>query len=88
MDEDLTEIQVRFVTKLDASVPDTTFSLPVRLQRYGLSGVVNHLLAQGSILHWHWVAAAFLQASMYRNHPLSVSILFACTQILLVRTIF
>jgi hypothetical protein len=53
MDEDLTEIQVRFVTKLDASVPDTTFSLPVRLQRYGLSGVVNHLLAQGSTLHWH-----------------------------------
>ena len=51
MDEDLTEIQVRFVTKLDASVPDTTFSLPVRLQRYGLSGVVNHLLAQGSTLH-------------------------------------
>jgi hypothetical protein len=49
MDEDLTEIQVRFVTKLDASVPDTTFSLPVRLQRYGLSGVVNHLLAQGSL---------------------------------------
>jgi hypothetical protein len=51
MDEDLTEIQVRFVTKLDASVPDTTFSLPVRLQRYGLSGVVNHLLAQGSTQH-------------------------------------
>lgn len=43
--EELKEIQVQFVTKLaDAAVPETSFAVPVRLTRYGLSGVVNHLL--------------------------------------------
>jgi hypothetical protein len=47
MAEELQEIQVQFITKLqDAIVPDTPFSVPVRLTRYGLSGVVNHLLGQ------------------------------------------
>ncbi len=46
VDLELKEVQVRFVTKLEQAVPDTPFSVPVRLTRYGLSGVVNHLLGQ------------------------------------------
>ena len=44
---DIQEVSVRFITKLDQVVPDTPFAVPVRLTRYGLSGVINHLLEQG-----------------------------------------
>eukprot|EP00808_Paulinella_micropora_P009412 g67055.t1 len=52
METSLKEVQVRFVSKQAESgeqgpaVPDTPFTVPVRLGRYGLSEIVNHLKAQ------------------------------------------
>jgi ribosome biogenesis protein YTM1 len=48
MDEEGPQVRVKFVTK-DASirVTETPFAVPTRLNRRGLSQVVNHLLATG-----------------------------------------
>lgn len=41
-------VRVRFVTRVDKyRVPPTAFAVPTSLTRYGLSEVVNHLLALG-----------------------------------------
>jgi hypothetical protein len=43
-------VEVRFVTKLEQfRVTETPFRLPVQLARFGLSGVINHLLSLGLI---------------------------------------
>jgi len=40
------EVSVRFVTKEEKKVPETPFTVPITLARYGLSEIVNHLLHQ------------------------------------------
>ncbi|KAG3023908.1 hypothetical protein JG687_00005339 [Phytophthora cactorum] len=52
MDEEGPQVRVKFVTK-DASirVTETPFAVPTRLNRRGLSQVVNHLLATGDTPH-------------------------------------
>lgn len=48
--KDVAQVQVRFVSKnkaLSALVPETPFSVPVHLARYGLSEILNHLISQG-----------------------------------------
>ena len=46
------QITCRFVTKLpeEYQVPDAPIAVPSRLTRYGLSEIINHLLALGV---WH-----------------------------------
>ena len=41
------QVQVRFVTKLDLQLPESSFSVPDNLARYGLSEIVNHLIGAG-----------------------------------------
>jgi hypothetical protein len=42
-------VEVRFFTKLDDyRVTETPFRLPIALARFGLSGVINHLLSLGN----------------------------------------
>jgi ribosome biogenesis protein YTM1 len=43
-DKEEAQVQVRFITKLDIEVPETSFAVPDRLARYGLSEIINHLL--------------------------------------------
>eukprot|EP00298_Acanthocystis_sp_HF-20_P002388 c12806_g1_i1.p1 GENE.c12806_g1_i1~~c12806_g1_i1.p1 ORF type:complete len:474 (-),score=180.85 c12806_g1_i1:22-1443(-) len=40
------QVQVRFFTRTKNVVPDTPFSVPSSLTRYGLSEIVNHLLGR------------------------------------------
>jgi hypothetical protein len=47
--EEATTIQVRFVTKNEdlPALPANTLTVPLKLARYGLSEIVNHLLNIG-----------------------------------------
>lgn len=44
-------VEVRFIAKTDPKykVTETPFRVPVKLGRFGLSGVINHLLGLGTL---------------------------------------
>ena len=50
---DVATVEVKFVTKLPSSmqVTDQPFRVPAELARFGLSGVINHLLNLGEKKH-------------------------------------
>ena len=50
-DESQVKVQVKFTTKLDKyRITETPFYVPIELTRYGLSEVINHLLALGKLM--------------------------------------
>jgi ribosome biogenesis protein YTM1 len=61
------QVQVRFISKIQTEneVPDTSFQVPAKLARYGLSEIVNHLLGQDPPLPYDFlIENVFLRTSL------------------------
>lgn len=76
---EITDIQVKFITHSCPAVPSTLFTVPSRLSRYGLSEIINYLL-HGDDKHNHipydiLINGQFLRTSLgkyIKNNSLSV----------------